>query len=274
MNRLARALVVDDNAINLTLVSYLLQAHGVHVVAASDGLQALTLVREAQFDAVLCDIQMPVMDGLEFARRVRQDPGLRDLPLVALTALAMVGDKERILAAGFDAYLTKPLMPATFLADLAAALPHLVPTTPPEQAPLTQSSPATLAVAGPTVLVLDDTPSNLALKRSLLEPKGYRVLTASDPAGAWRLAQAQRPDLIISDVGMREGSGFDFIAQVKADPDLRSVPFIFLSATHWDQASSARALALGALAYLRRPLPPEELLREIDKALSFSTPRC
>jgi two-component system cell cycle response regulator len=261
-------LVIDDNEINLALINYMLGSAGCEVCAASQGEQALELLsRRHDFDAILCDIQMPVMDGYAFARRLKADPALAHIPLVALTALAMVGDRERILASGFDAYLSKPIEPASFITTIRSVIPDLW-AEPARHTPAQTPSPLTPETAGKTILALDDTNYNLELKRELLQPLGYRVLTASTAAEALRLARIHRPDLIISDVGMHEGTGFDFIAEVKADPLLRDIPFMFLSATHWDEAQRARGLALGALKYLRRPIDSHLLLSEIRRALA------
>jgi two-component system cell cycle response regulator len=260
-------LVVDDNAINLALISYLLGSSGCEVCAVENGGQALAeLEQRKDFDAVLCDIQMPVMDGYELARQIKARPGLTSIPLIAVTALAMVSDRDRILAAGFDAYVSKPIEPTSFIGTLATLVPALRPGP---VLPVPAPSPAPLAPPpGQTILVLDDTPYNVEIKRNLLEPLGYRVLSADTPSAALALARSERPDLIISDVGMREGSGFDFISAVKADAALRSIPFIFLSATHWDDAARERGMALGAERYLRRPLDSETLLAEIRRALA------
>lgn len=271
--RPSRILVVDDNAMNLALVGYLLSSAGCEVVSAEHGEQGLAQLGRQHVDAVLCDIQMPVMDGHEFARRVRASPAWRDIPLVAITALAMVGDRDRVLAGGFDGYLAKPIEPSTFLRDLSALVPTLLPTLAPLGAlrdpPAPAPAPAPLAQpgAGAIVLVLDDTAANLQLKRDLLEPLGYRVRTADNPPDALHLARSECPHLIISDVGMQVGSGFEFIESVKADPALRDIPFIFLSATHWDESARARGLALGAVSYVRRPIEAEELLAEIRRCL-------
>jgi two-component system cell cycle response regulator len=210
------------------------------------------------------------MDGYEFARRVRSSNSWRDIPLIAISALAMVGDRDRILEAGFSAYLSKPIDPQSFIGTLKGMVPGLggervmnvrEPHAPP---PIIRSG------TGATILVLDDTATNLQLKRGLLEPLGYRVVTADNPIAAWKLAKSSRPQLIISDVGMQIGSGFDFIASVKADLELRDVPFIFLSATHWDDAARTKGLALGAVRYLRRPIESEDLLHEIRRCLGES----
>jgi CheY-like chemotaxis protein len=126
MSTAPRVLVVDDNAINLALMTYLLDAYGFETAAAGNGEEALACLADwPDAAAVLCDIQMPVMDGYEFARRFRAHPSWACIPLVAVTALAMVGDRERILAAGFDAYLAKPIEPQTFLVSLFDAVPSL-----------------------------------------------------------------------------------------------------------------------------------------------------
>jgi len=261
-------LVVDDNAINLALLGYLLESSGFEVCSAENGEQALKMLAQRHdFDAVLCDIQMPVMDGYEFARQVRAQPELTQMPLVAITALAMAGDRGRILAAGFDGYVSKPIEPAEFIANLRTLVPALW-SEPPAPSPVPAPAPLPSLPAGLTVLVLDDTASNLQLKRDLLQPLGYRVLTADTAAEALQLARAERPNLIISDVGMPTGSGFDFIAEVKADAALSSIPFIFLSATHWDERARAQGMALGATRYLQRPIDSQTLLDEIRHSLA------
>ena len=126
MSTAPRVLVVDDNAINLALMTYLLDAYGFETAAAGNGEEALACLADwSDAAAVLCDIQMPVMDGYEFARRFRAHPSWVGIPLVAVTALAIVGVRERILAAGFDAYLAKPIEPQTFLVSLFDAVPSL-----------------------------------------------------------------------------------------------------------------------------------------------------
>lgn len=260
MSTAPRVLVVDDNAFNLALMTYLLEASGFQTTAAENGEVALAcLASQLDAAAILCDIQMPVMDGYEFARRIKAHPSWAGIPLVAVTALAMVGDRDRILAAGFDAYMAKPIEPPTFVASLFDAVPSLRAIS------ARNGTPARPPPA--TILALDDTPFNLELKRGLLEPLGYQVLTAETPEVALQLARAHGPDLIISDVGMQHGSGFDFIALVKSDPALREIPFIFLSATHWGAESRSRGLALGADRYLSRPIDNEVLLAEIRACL-------
>jgi two-component system cell cycle response regulator len=260
-----RVLIIEDNPINRELVDYLLRAHGFETLSALDGAVGLAVARRERPDLILCDVQMPVMDGIEFAHHVKSDPALRHTPLIALTALAMVGDRDRVLAEGFDGYIPKPVDPTTFISILSGLL-RLAE----RPAPLPQAAAQPLpGLAGQSahVLVLDDSPFNRELKHDLLEPHGFQVVTVASPDEAIEAARRRPPDLIISDVGMREGSGFDFIRRVKADPTLRDIPFIFLSSTHWDDTSQRTGLALGALRYLLRPMEPARLLAEIVACL-------
>ncbi|MCW7542148.1 response regulator, partial [Aquabacterium sp. A7-Y] len=111
-----RVLIVEDNPMNRELMDYLLRAHGFETLSAVNGEVGLDIARRERPQLVLCDIQMPGMDGLEFARRFKQDEVLHGIPLIAVTAYAMVGDRSRILSMGFDGYITKPIDPPEFVA--------------------------------------------------------------------------------------------------------------------------------------------------------------
>lgn len=105
---MATILVVEDNLQNLRLARLVLEREQHTVLEAMDGESGLLLAREARPDLVLMDVQMPGMDGLTVVRALRADPATAGLKVLALTALAMKGDAERVLAAGCDAYLAKP----------------------------------------------------------------------------------------------------------------------------------------------------------------------
>jgi two-component system, cell cycle response regulator len=264
---MARVLVLEDNEINLELMRYLLSAYGHEVLAATNGVEGLEVLRAGRPDIVVCDIEMPVLDGIGFARAVRADPVFAATPLLAVTSNAMVGDRARLIACGFDDYHSKPIEPTRFVPWMEGHLGRI--STAAQQADAPAPPPIPMREPhGPLVLVVDDEPVNLNLKKSALEPLGYRVALAAGADAAVELALAEPPALIISDVGMPEGDGFEFIYRVKNLPSLRAVPFIFLTATHWDPQAQAKALALGAWRYLRRPLPMNVLLAEVEKAIS------
>lgn len=119
----ARILIVDDNEANLELVGYLLEAGGHTVLSAEDGEQALALVRRLpRPDLVISDLRMPVMDGFELLSRIRQEATLDALPVIAVTAFSMAADRARVMHAGFDGYLSKPIVPESFLGEVEAFL--------------------------------------------------------------------------------------------------------------------------------------------------------
>ena len=111
-------LVVEDNERNMRLFCDVLQASGYRTLQATTGEQAVELVFEHRPDLVLMDIQLPDIDGVEALSRVRSDDGFASVPILALTAQAMEGDRERFLAAGFDGYLSKPVDIAEFVATV------------------------------------------------------------------------------------------------------------------------------------------------------------
>jgi two-component system cell cycle response regulator DivK len=113
---MAKLLVVEDNAQNLKLAQLLLQRAGHEVLTATDGEAGLARAREARPDMVLMDVQMPGLDGLQATRQLKADPATAHIRVIALTALAMKGDAERILGAGCDAYLAKPFQYAELVA--------------------------------------------------------------------------------------------------------------------------------------------------------------
>ena len=118
-----RVLVVEDNQVNQAVAVAILGAAGLHVVVASDGLEALERLRADAFDLVLMDVHMPRMDGVEATGRIRAgEAGRRSIPIIALTADAMTGERERLMSLGFDDLHPKPIAPAGLLASIASLL--------------------------------------------------------------------------------------------------------------------------------------------------------
>jgi CheY-like chemotaxis protein len=102
-------LVAEDNPVNRELLRELLEGHGYAVLEAGDGQQALEMIEEALPDMLLLDLGMPVLDGYATVREIRENPRLANLPVLAVTAYAMRGDREKIMDSGFDGYLSKPI---------------------------------------------------------------------------------------------------------------------------------------------------------------------
>lgn len=122
----ARILIVEDNAANLELARYLLAAAGYEVLQAAHGAQGLALARSQRPDLVISDLQMPVMDGYQLIAELRSDPACQRIPVLALTAFSMPGDEKRVMQAGFDGYLSKPMEPELFVSQIAMVLSRFV----------------------------------------------------------------------------------------------------------------------------------------------------
>ncbi len=206
----ARSLQIEDNLPNLELTTLLLGAFGYTPVPATDGTAGLEAARREAPDLIIFGVQLPVRDGLEVDRQIRSGPGLRGTPLVAVTALAMVGDRDRILTAGFDGYVAKPINPEASVWPVGAFLPprqHAVAPPPPAEVALSPTQPSVRH----TVLVVDDLAVNLDLARSTLEPHGYEVVTAAGIGEGLARARERSFNLILSDVCITGATGYEFI---------------------------------------------------------------
>lgn len=115
-------LIVDDNTVNLKLVRVTLALEGYNVRTATDAEEALAELRTFRPDLILMDLQLPGMDGLELAKRLKANDAMRDILIIAVTAYAMKGDEEKALAAGCDGYLAKPIDTRTLPAAVARYL--------------------------------------------------------------------------------------------------------------------------------------------------------
>ncbi len=135
---MTRVLIVEDNPANMTLATFLLQKGGHYVLTAKDAEAGLAMARAELPDLILMDIQLPGMDGLEAIRVLKKDDATKGIPIIALTALAMKGDEQRIRAVGADGYIAKPLDYRQFLATVAA---HLPPPETARQATPRQATP-------------------------------------------------------------------------------------------------------------------------------------
>jgi two-component system cell cycle response regulator DivK len=124
---MSKVLIVEDNPANMALAIFLLQSAGHTVLCATDAEAGLTLARDEQPNLILMDIQLPGMDGLQATALLKGDAATRSIPVIALTALAMKGDEERIRAAGCDGYIAKPLAYKDFLAVISAHLATVSP---------------------------------------------------------------------------------------------------------------------------------------------------
>lgn len=122
-------LLIEDNEQNCYLMTFLLESHRFNVVVAMDGHSGIRLAEQIKPDLILLDIQLPTTDGYAVAMALRNITSLQHTPIVAVTSYAMVGDREKCLAAGCNGYVEKPINPETFVGEI---LPFIPPTSSPE----------------------------------------------------------------------------------------------------------------------------------------------
>jgi len=115
---MSKILIVEDNEMNLDMLSRRLERRGYEIVIATDGAQGVNLAKEKKPDLILMDMSLPVMDGWEATRRIKSDPDVNAIPIIALTAHAIAGDREKALAAGCDEYESKPVKFPKLLAKI------------------------------------------------------------------------------------------------------------------------------------------------------------
>lgn len=271
---MARILIIEDNAANLSLMSYLLTAVGHTVEGSRDGMSGLAAALFTLPDLVLCDVQLPRLSGYEVVRTIRSEPALRELPVVAVTALAMRGDSEKGLAAGFSSYLEKPIQPETFAAQVESFLPLALrkgfpaSVTHPPAAPMPDNGRRKGQQR--TVLVVDDVAHNLSLMQTIFQSEGYRVLTARNMHRGLEAMRREKVDLVLSDVHMLSGDGFAFQRAAVAEPALARIPFILISSSVVNKEDRREAQQLGACQLLERPLEPQTLLHAVQACMDKS----
>ncbi len=116
-------LLIEDNAQNSYLTTFLLESKGYSVITAADGPSGIELAKHSRPDLILLDIQLPMMDGYAVASALRSLDSMQRVPIVAVTSYAMVGDREKCLAAGCNGYIEKPINPETFASEVSTFLP-------------------------------------------------------------------------------------------------------------------------------------------------------
>lgn len=274
---MARILVIEDNPDALELMSYLLRTDGHDIVTAEDGVSGLARAAMPPLpDIIVCDIHLPRLDGCQLAWQLKLDNKLEHIPLLAVTAQAMAGDRDRVLAARFDGYISKPINPREFSSQVLAFLPDAlrVASQPARgaaarEAPEAASGPAATATAnGARILVVDDSADNRDLARAILEPHGYRVTAVASAAEAHQCLLRGVFDLILSDLHMPEASGLQLLATVRSDPRWRQLPFVLSSSSLHGTPARERSRDLGANRFLLRPVSPQQILDAVSSCLA------
>jgi len=250
-------LIVDDSPANLKVARVALQGEGFDVRVATDGEDALNVLRGFKPRLILMDIQLPGIDGLELTRRLKAADATKDIVIVAVTAYAMKGDREKALAAGCDGYITKPLDPITLPDDVRDFIAHAAGE------PVSQAAPAhengSQQRTRPAILVIDDNTMTIKVIRTSLESQGYEVLEAETARTAIETLSVFRPDLIIQDLVLPDMDGLELVRKLRERLGAWPVPILCVSGL-LSRLDEARAVKGGFAEVIVKPIDPLHLL--------------
>ncbi|MCF8067494.1 MAG: response regulator [Desulfobacterales bacterium] len=244
-----KILIVDDSPVMLKALSHSLKQQGAVISQAEDGRTALEIARENPFDLIITDVAMPVLNGLELCRSLKDDHRTRTTPVIILSSLDEEEDINKGFHAGASAYVRKSDASNVLLSTIDKIL---------KKSSFQQNK---------LILVVDDSETTLKLVQRSLEQAGFQVMTAKDGQQAYNLISEIRPDLIISDIDMPVMNGVEFCKKVRANSDFALIPFVIMSANS-DRAIVRRMLNRGANGYLVKPFNLEQLVVTIEKMLS------
>ncbi len=254
---MAKILVVEDSPDIRVLVRLLLESAGHEVLTANDGREGVETARRARPDLVLMDLSLPVLSGWEATRQIKSEPAMAGITILAVTAHAMQGDRERALAAGCDGFLSKPIDEENFEKEVAAWLDRKPATAVSAVSPPAVASPADDGHAHRgRVLVVDDQPEVADLLRSDLEVDGHEVVTAGNLAEVSSvLAQDSQFDLAVVDVMLGSDSGYELTGELIAR-SAEYLPVLLVTAGTIDRE---RGYAAGADDFIGKPIESAEL---------------
>jgi len=253
----ARILVVEDSPDIRFLVRMLLEGAGHEVLSVGDGRAGVEAARSERPDLILMDLSLPVLSGWEATREIKANPESASIPVLAVTAHAMQGDRERALAAGCDGFIPKPIDEETFAALIASQLRRrdadAIRTS--ETWP---AGPRGLPGDGPgpaNVLVVDDQHDVADLLRTDLEAEGHRVAVAASSEEALEKFGDRRFDLAVVDVMLGADSGYELSSQlIASSPDY--LPVLLVTAGAVDRE---RGYEAGADDFIAKPIDSAEL---------------
>ena len=267
---MAQILLVEDNELNRDMLSRRLRRRGYEVAIAVDGADAIAAVAANPPDLILMDMSLPIMDGWEATKALKADASTSHIPIIALTAHAMAGERERALGVGCDDYDTKPVEIRRLLKKMDVFLGQA--STSPSSAPSRQTSPApSVAPASPapippptrvdgigTLLVVDDNADNRDMLKRRLTRKKHTVIAVDSGESALDVLNPnsgnyQPVDMVLLDVMMPGMDGIETLQRIRQTYSQLELPVIMVTAKDSNQ-DMLRAFDLGANDYVTKPI--------------------
>lgn len=259
-------LIIDDNAMNLDITKDLLEFAGYETWEAEDALTGIKIMKDQKPDLVLLDLLMPHVDGFEAMRMIHADPDIKDIPLIAFTALASEEDREKAIYQGCKGVIVKPIDTTTFITTVESYLDGQAFVFP--NAPNALNSPTPWMAIGKchSVLIVDDNPMNVDILKDALMVMGQAPITAEGGEEALGLIEQKKPDLILLDIMMPGMDGYAVLEALKAKPETADIPVIIISALD-HTGDRVRGLLQGGCDFISKPFDLLEVQARISVAL-------
>jgi HAMP domain-containing protein/CheY-like chemotaxis protein/signal transduction histidine kinase len=260
--RRKRLLIVEDNPAEQLSIRELLGHDDIDIVVAATGAEALELVGQGEFDCVVLDLRLPDMSGFDILERLRDRPGLSELPVVVFTGKELSPDEDARLHTLARSVVVKGVeSPERLLDETGLFLHRVVAELPPEkQKMLDRLHRSDDALIGRKVLVVDDDMRNIFALSSVLERRGMQVLTAGTGREAISMLEST-PDvaIVLMDIMMPEMDGYATMQVIRQNSAFRRLPIIALTAKAM-KGDREKCLEAGASEYLAKPVNTEQLL--------------
>jgi len=242
-----KILVVDDEQDIREIIKLSLIDDGFQVLEAANGKTAIELAKKEKPDLITLDIIMPNMDGFQVAKAIKEDPLIKDIPIIILSVLSQ--DKKKFTQ-GIADYISKPFKPDELVAIIKEALEK------------TDTS-----VKSKNILVVDDDPDVIDIITLSLKDKKFKLVSANNGVEALEKLKIFIPNLIITDINMPKMNGYELIKHLKKDSKFNYIPILVLTGTYISKKDKERGLTLGATKYLTKPFAIEALIEEIEETL-------
>jgi HAMP domain-containing protein/signal transduction histidine kinase/DNA-binding response OmpR family regulator len=260
--RRKRLLIVEDNEAEQLSISELLGHNDIHITALSNGADALAFLRQEACDCVVLDLKLPDMTGFEVLEQIRDDEGLRDLPVVVFTGRELSAEEDARLHSMARSVVVKGVESPDRLLDETALFLHRIVSDLPEekQRMLHRLHSSDEDLLGRTVLLVDDDSRNIFALSSVLERRGIRVLTATTGNEAIsHLKNDPTVAIVLMDIMMPGMDGYQTMQAIRKNPDWRRLPIVALTAKAM-KGDREKCLEAGASDYLAKPVNTEQLL--------------
>ena len=247
----ATILLVDDSMVIHAYVEAALKPHGFHVLHAHDGAEGLAVAAQTRPDLILSDIDMPVMNGFEMCRQLRQQEATRDTPILILSARGAGVDIDKGFDVGANDFLTKPVSENELISRMELMLGRVGDSSRPRE----------------KVLVVEDSSLQRSVIARAIAQQGFEVITAEDGKQGLDLALEHLPDLVITDSEMPEMNGRDLTRALKTREQVADIPVVMLTAAD-SPLSRLKGRHAGVAAYLTKPFVPDKVVVIAEKLIA------